>query len=211
MSAELRHVTGGDELLAGFADPVHGSQRAFRALMEALSAPGHVVELGAGLPVPEGVSPAAVAVLLTLADFETPLWLAPELAAGRIAAHVRFHTGAPVATDPATAVLALTSAAGAARLLGQLDTGTDQYPDRSATVVVEVPSLTGGTAVTLAGPGIETSIEIAPAELDHTFWMAVAANHALYPRGLDIYLTSGTSVIGLPRSTRATAHAAKGG
>ena len=37
---------------------------------------------------------AAAAALLTLADFETPLWIAPSLAGTEVAAYLKFHTGA---------------------------------------------------------------------------------------------------------------------
>ena len=60
-----------------FADPVFDSQTAFRRIMRAMSAPGTVLACGEALAPPASLSPAAAAALLALADFETPLWVAP--------------------------------------------------------------------------------------------------------------------------------------
>ena len=61
-----------------FADPTFESQAAFRRIMRALSAPGTILTCGRGAAPP---APLAArrrgAALLTLADFETPLWIAP--------------------------------------------------------------------------------------------------------------------------------------
>src|SRR3546814_6405177 len=78
----------------GFVDPVLDSQSVFRTLLEAMSYPGRVVGTGAGLSVPAPVSPAAAAACLTLADYETPLWLDTEAAPAR--EWLRFHCGSPV-------------------------------------------------------------------------------------------------------------------
>ena len=91
-----------------FADPALELQAAFRAILRATASPGAIETCGKGLAPPSPLSPAAAAVLLTLADFETPLWLAPSLtAAGEAAAHLKFHTGAPLALSPRDAAFAL--------------------------------------------------------------------------------------------------------
>ncbi len=64
-----------------FADPTFESQAAFRRLMRALSAPGTILSCGEALAPPAPLARAAAAALLTLADFETPLWIAPSFPA----------------------------------------------------------------------------------------------------------------------------------
>jgi alpha-D-ribose 1-methylphosphonate 5-triphosphate synthase subunit PhnH len=87
----------------GFADPVFDSQAAFRALLGAMSRPGEVHSLARpGFTPPDGLPLAAAACLLTLADHDTPVWLAG--GAGHPAAHwLAFHAGAPATADPASA------------------------------------------------------------------------------------------------------------
>jgi alpha-D-ribose 1-methylphosphonate 5-triphosphate synthase subunit PhnH len=193
------HPTG--RLGPAFADPVHDAQAVFRQLMTALSEPGRSVELGSGLSPPGGLSSAATVTLLTLTDFETPLWLGADERSGDTGRYLRFHCGVPLVDDPAHAVLAVLRGNAAEPLLLDFSAGLDAYPDQSATVIVEVEALAGGSPIRLTGPGLQTARTIAPAGLRAGFWAEVRANHARYPLGLDLILTSGSLAIGLPRST----------
>lgn len=197
------HVQNGHSengLSPAFADPIHDAQAVFRQLMTALSEPGRIVQPGGGLSAPHGLSPAATATLLTLADFETPLWLAVDRRTGDVGRYLRFHCGSPLVDDPAAAMLAVIGGA-EGPLLAAFSGGLDAYPDQSATVIVEVESLVGGAPVRLTGPGLATSHTIAPSGLRAGFWAEVRANHARYPLGIDLILASGADAIGLPRST----------
>lgn len=191
-------------MTAGFSDPVHQSQAAFRALLAALSEPGTIQVLPGAVVAPEGLCAAAATALLTLADYETPLWLPLALRDGAAGTWLRFHCGASLAAGPQDAVFSVLGAGDAAPALADFAPGTDLFPDRSATVIVQCAALEGGEPVRLSGPGIETRREIAPRGLRSGFWAEVAANAALYPLGIDIVLASGEAVIGLPRSTQVT-------
>jgi alpha-D-ribose 1-methylphosphonate 5-triphosphate synthase subunit PhnH len=83
--------------------------------------------------------------------------------------------------------------------LARFAIGTAEYPDRSATLIVELPALATGGA-RLAGPGIETTAVLALP--DPT---AFVANHSLNPLGLDFFFTCGAKLAALPRSTRVEA------
>ena len=61
--------------LPGFAEPVADAQTTFRAVLDAMARPGTIHQVGANLSPPAPLDPATAAVLLTLADNETPLWL----------------------------------------------------------------------------------------------------------------------------------------
>ena len=92
----------------GFADPAFESQAAFRAILKAIASPGAIEACGKGLAPPPPLAPAAAAAILTLADFETPLWIAPSLAAnGEAVAYLKFHTGVLNAASPDEAAFAL--------------------------------------------------------------------------------------------------------
>jgi alpha-D-ribose 1-methylphosphonate 5-triphosphate synthase subunit PhnH len=187
---------------AGFTDPVFQSQAAFRALLGALSEPGTRQAVRGGIAPPEGLHAATATALLTLADYETPIWLPPALRDGPAGAWLRFHCGAALVEEPRRAAFAVIDGAAPAPRLTDFDPGNDQFPDRSTTIIVQCAAFHGGEAVTLSGPGIATRREIAPAGLRPGFWAEVAANNAAYPLGVDLLLAHGDSVIGLPRSTQ---------
>ncbi|MFN3349594.1 phosphonate C-P lyase system protein PhnH [Pseudorhodoplanes sp.] len=189
-------------LSAAFADPVRDAQAVFRAAMNALARPGMVLQLDCALAPPAPLSTGAAAIALALADYETPLWLDAELAASEaVAAWLRFHTGAPVVADPARAVFALISDARALPDLALFSWGEQDYPDRSATLIVQVASLSAGTALRLSGPGIETAQMLRAGPLPADFADRAGANRALFPRGVDFLLVADKAVAALPRST----------
>lgn len=186
-------------LASGFSDPVHDAQRLFRAVLDAVSHPGRIVAVD-GTPIgPGGISPAAAAYLLALIDHDTPLWLAPELDRPALRDFVRFHCGAPIVAERADAAFAVLAASGADPFDG-FAVGSDAYPDRSATLVIEVPTLEAGSARTWRGPGIDGTMRVAVGGTDDAFWRAWAANHALFPCGVDVVFACGAQLLALPRS-----------
>ncbi len=172
----------------GFADPVADAQACFRTILDAMARPGRVQSVfGATAPAP--LCDAAAAVLLTLLDHETPLWLDPLAAAAR--PWIEFHTGAPKGASFAMA-LSLPD-------LNAFPAGTDEMPETSATIVVQVASLTGGRAYRLAGPGLREPAVIRIAGLPDDFASIWQRNHALFPRGIDLILCAGNTLTALPR------------
>ena len=187
----------------GFADPVFDSQSVFRALLDALARPGTVVTIA--LPAfvpPDGAPLAATASLIAMADYETPLWLAPELRNGDLQRWLSFYTGAPVTLDAGEARFAVLSGASPTPQLHAFAQGNDRYPDQSATLFIMCDDLEGGENITLSGPGIEDVVVIAPTGLHAGFWDDVRDNNAAFPLGVDIVLVAKDRLIGLPRSTR---------
>lgn len=182
-----------ETLEGGFADPATDAARAFRAVMEAMARPGTPWTVAGAAP-PAPLSPAAGAVLLTLCDAETPLYLAGAADCAEVRAWVAFHTGAPL-SGPSGCAFAL----GTWPALLPLDAyaiGTPEYPDRSATLIVETARISA-TPRELQGPGIRDT-----AQLDLPDAAAFRANAARFPLGLDFLFTNGSTVAALPRSTR---------
>lgn len=187
----------------GFAEPVFGAQATFRALMDALANPGQPHTLSAPLEAPAGLAPELAAVALTLCDHDTLVWLDPALAESEaILAWLRFHTAAPLTTDPSRAQFALVSSADALPALDRFALGTDEYPDRSTTIALGALALTGGADLVLRGPGINDHLHIAPHGLPATFLDQWSTNRAEFPRGVDLLLVGQGQVLGLPRTTR---------
>lgn len=181
-------------LTPGFADPALDAQAAFRAVLDAMSRPGRVQRAGAGLAPPAPLMPAAAAVLLALADSATPLFHDGGTGAE---AWLRFHAGAPMAATPAEAAFVL--ATGAPPVLSALSPGTEEEPERGATLVLQVAGLSEGDGWRLAGPGIEHEHRLAVAGLGSGFVRDWAANRALFPRGVDVILCAGEHLAALPR------------
>lgn len=181
-----------DALTGGFADAPAQSARAFRAALEAMARPGTIWTVeGAAPPAP--LSVAAGVLILTLCDGTTPLHLGASLDQPALRDWITFHTGAPL-VDAAQAQFALGKWADLSPV-SRFAIGTPDYPDRSATLIIEVPELCQGGA-RLTGPGIA---DYALLSLPET--AAFRANRALFPQGFDTYLTCGTRLAGLPRST----------
>lgn len=184
----------------GFTDPVMQAQAVFRGLMRALGRPGLPVDLSLGdFTAPAGLQPASAAALLTLADQETPVWLDngdSHAAAGWL----RFHVGAPLASQTTQALFAVLDGASSSSPLAGFTAGEDRYPDRSATLIVDCAALSGGEKVRLTGPGIDGTVDIAPAGLRAGFWSEAMTNAARFPLGVDLLFVCDKTVIGLPRS-----------
>lgn len=179
-------------LEGGFSAPPTEAARAFRAVMEAMARPGTIRRITGATP-PAPLSPAAGTALLTLCDAETPLHLAGEAGSEAVRAWVAFHTGAPVSA-PARCMFAL-GTWDALAPLSSYPAGTPEYPDRSATLIVECAELSG-TGATLRGPGIRGTARLSLPEV-----AAFQANHAGFPLGLDFIFTCGDRLAALPRST----------
>lgn len=84
----------------------------------------------------------------------------------------------------------------------QFKQGSDAFPDRSATLIVQAPDLVTGPPVTLTGPGIEHESVLTVAGIADYFWQERREQNSVFPRGVDIVFTSGDRVVALPRSTR---------
>lgn len=184
----------------GFADPAVQSAHAFRAIMQAMARPGHVMELSPSLQPPDPLLASAAAVALTLCDFQTPIWLAPDLLNDRVTHYLRFHAGAPITMDHSKAQFLFVTAAQTGPGLAALMQGTHEYPDRSATLVIQVPGFAPG-AVALSGPGIRGAASFGAVGLNAAFWEAMAENHARYPVGIDVIFAAPGMVAAVPRST----------
>ena len=181
-----------DALEGGFSNPAMDSARAFRAVMTAMARPGTIHRLDGATP-PAPLSPAAGAVLLTLCDADTPVHLAGATDCPAVRQWIAFHIGAPIS-----------GAADCTFALGRWEdldhdrypVGTPEYPDRSATLIVETDRLTAEGA-RLAGPGIRDTATLSLPESD-----LLSRNRTLFPLGLDLILACGAQVAAVPRTIR---------
>lgn len=186
---------------AGFADPVLDAQRAFRSVLEGMAHPGRVTVMPE-VEAPPPLEVAAAAACLTLLDHDTPLWIDPAGATAEVLAWLRFHCGVPVVDTPGAARFALVVEAGALGRLDVFEAGSDERPDLSATVLLQVQGLLAGTGFRLRGPGIDGESRLAVVGAPPGLGTALRVNAARFPRGVDLVLCAGHRLAALPRTTR---------
>ncbi|WP_420395013.1 phosphonate C-P lyase system protein PhnH [Nioella sp.] len=181
-----------DAMTGGFADAPVQSACGFRAILHALSQPGEIVAVS-GVQPPAPLSAAAGTAALVLLDGTTPVHLAGPHACQSVRDWITFHTGAPL-VEAEHAMFAF-GGWDALRPVARFAIGTPEYPDRAATLIVEMDRLDSDGPV-LRGPGIETTARLSLPEIQ-----AFKVNRALFPLGFDTLLACGDRLAGLPRST----------
>jgi alpha-D-ribose 1-methylphosphonate 5-triphosphate synthase subunit PhnH len=194
------------ELPSGFADKVLSAQTIFRSVMDTMARPGSVHCIASASGMPPGVMRGTAAIALTLFDQDTPLWLDPRMSeAPEVEKWLKFHTSAPVVSDPSISSFALIGNAAELPALDRFSFGTNEYPDRSTTLILQVESLREGLAFELSGPGIEgtTVLQARIEPLD--LFARLAINAKLFPRGIDVVLVADDAIVAIPRTTRLVA------
>ena len=191
--------------LPGFAQPVHEAQQTFRALLAAMARPGLIVPVPATPTRPEPLYGSSAALALTLFDMDTPVWLDEPARRDEVESYLRFHCGCPVPSPPEFSCFALFTRSG-------FETGPDElirfpagdaaYPDRSATLIIQVPALGQGERHVLQGPGIQGRKTLRVQGLGSSFWEARDLYAGLFPLGYDTILAAPDAFACLPRTTR---------
>ena len=190
------------EIKAGFADQALDSARAFRLMLDAMAHPGRIVPMPTVIGAPSPLLSTAATICLTLCDYDTPLWLDETCRTAAVLDYVRFHSGAPVVTDISAASFLFCSPASAAEALATANRGTAEYPDSSATLIIQLEAFPADEYLTLKGPGIDGTQSFSTCGLSPHFWDLMADNHALFPLGSDVYFAAPNAIAALPRSTQ---------
>jgi alpha-D-ribose 1-methylphosphonate 5-triphosphate synthase subunit PhnH len=194
------------ELPAGFADKVLSAQSTFRSVMDAMARPGSVARIVATTGAPAVMMRGSAAIALTLFDHDTPIWLDPKMSeTSDVKKWLKFHTGAPVIEDSSICHFALIGDPGALPALDRFAFGSNEYPDRSTTLLLQVESLAQGPSFELRGPGIDGTAMVRATIQPLDLFERLEINQALFPRGIDVVLVAGDSVVAIPRTTRLVA------
>ena len=196
-------MTSVAELPAGFADKVLSAQSVFRSVMDAMARPGSVQRIVSAAGAPDAMMRGTAAIALTLFDHDTPVWLDSRMAGmAGVAKWLKFHTSAPVVADSSIASFALVSDPENLPALDRFAFGSNEYPDRSTTLILQVESLTDGPVVELQGPGIDGMAALRASIQPRNLFERLAINAALFPRGIDVVLVHDDSIVAIPRTTR---------
>jgi len=194
-------------LSTGFADGVVSAHSTFRSVMDAMARPGSVQKIVAAVGTPWPLMPGTAAIALTLFDHDTPIWLDRRMSeTPEVANWLKFHSGAPVVTDPSVCGFAVVVDGATLPDLERFSFGTAEYPDRSTTLILQVESLTQGCAYELRGPGINGAVVLRAKTEPKDLFERLAVNATLFPRGIDVVLVSDDEIVAIPRSTRLAVH-----
>jgi alpha-D-ribose 1-methylphosphonate 5-triphosphate synthase subunit PhnH len=187
----------------GFADPARGAQRAFRAVLDALSHPTRRYPLTGPAEPPGGLGRGLAAVALTLLDEQCAIWLGGALGRdAEVGSWLAFHTGAHrVGSAQAGFVFA---SPGTLPPLASLALGSDEAPHLSATVVLDIRGCAGTGRFAACGPGIDGTATLDAPWAPDGFAGEWRRNTRLFPRGVDLVLVDEDTVTALPRTTQLT-------
>jgi alpha-D-ribose 1-methylphosphonate 5-triphosphate synthase subunit PhnH len=194
------------ELPAGFADKVLSAQSTFRSVMDAMARPGSVQRIEAASGTPAAMMRGTAAIALTLFDHDTPVWLDPTMSeTSDVAKWLKFHTSAPVIADSSICSFAIIGDAAALPDPDRFSFGSNEYPDRATTLILQVASLTQGSTYELRGPGIDGTAILQAKLQPSDLFGRLAINAALFPRGIDVVLVHDDAIVAIPRTTRLVA------
>jgi len=185
----------------GFADPARDAQRAFRAVLDAVSHPTRRCPLAGPAEPPAELGRGLAAIALALLDEDCAVWLGGALGRdAEVASWLAFHTGVRRADSVAAGFVIADP--GSLPPLESLALGTDEAPHLSAMGALDIRGCAGAARLTARGPGIDGAATLAaPWALDG-FADAWLRNTKLFPRGVDLLLVDDDTVTALPRTTR---------
>ncbi|GLR10950.1 phosphonate C-P lyase system protein PhnH [Mixta theicola] len=177
-------------LLASLNRPVVETQPVLRRILKAMNEAGVVVTL----PCAQrwaGLSPAATALLTTLNEADTPLWLDEYLDTPALRERLHQASSAPLSHQRPAALALLHS-----------DSNPDLHAVAAAggTMILEVPALNGGLTLRLRGPGIQERRAVAPQLPPQV--IEFLREWPLNGQGINLLLTCGDMLMVLPRTAQ---------
>jgi alpha-D-ribose 1-methylphosphonate 5-triphosphate synthase subunit PhnH len=188
---------------SGFAEPVLNSQEVFRTVLDCLARPARPLKLETDLVPPPHLARGAAALVLALCDGDTPVWLDAGLRSGDVSGWIAFQTGAPVTTAPSTAAFGIIGDPARMPQFEDFAQGTQEYPDRSTTLVLAVEAIGEGEEFAFSGPGIVGVSHVKITGLPSRFRQWWQSNTSRFPRGVDLVLVAPDGgIVGLPRTAR---------
>ena len=174
----------------------------FRVLMNAMSRPGTLQKVTAGTDSVNGLNAGSIVAALTLCDHETTVFVEESDAGAEIREFLSFRCGCLLTEELEQADFAFFGTVPGTDVLERLKIGNSQYPDRSATLIAQVDTMSEGDGLLLEGPGIfnlhALSIPAISSELVE-WW---TTNNDRFPLGIDMILTTNDAIVGLPRTVK---------
>lgn len=192
----------------GFDDPVHDAQQTFRLLLAGMSSPGEIMSLPetfGRLQPPPPFHAADYAIALTLLDHSTKAMMLFRDPDEALIASLRFHQQTRLVSKEQHADFIFCDEKCRPNL-STLNPGSELYPDRSTSLIVQCKSFDQGASIKLSGPGIEDSRIIQCSAFSDALLNERQALQSAFPLGIDLIFSSQQRFFCLPRSTRITRH-----
>ncbi|HTP59753.1 MAG TPA: phosphonate C-P lyase system protein PhnH [Spirochaetia bacterium] len=189
-------------------DEVFDSQATFRALLGSLSRPGSLRSLPPRRypSAPDGFCPPALSILKTMCDHRVCFSVGSSAGRQEWISYLVMNLSTPF-RPVEEADYVLFNGESFEQDFTRLKRGTLEYPERSATALVCVQSLssaesTGSRGLRVSGPGVKGSITLAVAGFDARYLEERSAANRFYPMGIDLLLVDPEgNVAGLPRTS----------
>lgn len=187
------------------------TQKVFRSILDSMARPGKINSLQP-FPLPcavRGKTSAAsiLGIICTLLDIEVSFWIVAPGLKGLIG-DIEFYTNARLVSLTEADYIVM-SARDDPRILLEAKRGSLNYPDDSATIILEVDGISdvpfqgGATALSLMleGPGILQRKAFFVDGITESFIRTLETINAEFPLGLDLILVSRHRIACIPRST----------
>ena len=191
-------------------DEVFDSQRNFRTLMDGMSRPGKIFKLYKHnfLKSPEGLNPNVLTVLKTLGDNNITFSHNNET----VERYIEINTGMlPDEIDKADYVLF--DGKEFNQSICSVNTGSLEFPENSATVIITVESILSGlykntfmnkTELHMTGPGVKDRNIVTVEGLDKKYLKSISEINSVFPLGIDvIFVDTEGNITCMPRTTKA--------
>ena len=181
-------------------DPAPGT---FQAVLSALEHPGVVVHLPKYNGSPWPLNIASAALLTTWVNPETPVWT--DLCwDSDPAAWLQQTCACSLVTEPCMARVAFVADPLRIPPLKQFYLGEDDRPERSTTLVLQVPGFSGPNGRHRYVPVGSRRLKAKPTGLPLRFWSDWEDQRRHPPLGIDVFCTCADTMIALPRGLQLT-------
>lgn len=188
--------------MSPFEDGALQSADKFRALMDAMARPGEVMAATGDVAKIGNLNSGAALIAETLCDHEVSVWLDSTLIQASTREDFSFVCGCGFSDKISEADFVFFNGLPEKHTFDQLKVGNAQYPDQSVTLVLAVTSLADGQKLELEGPGIKSIQTIKVNGLDEHFVDWWERNNSLFPLGVDVFLTTDSDLMALPRTVK---------
>ncbi|UZE96243.1 phosphonate C-P lyase system protein PhnH [Alkalimarinus alittae] len=186
----------------GFQNEVIDAQHCFRKIMKAMSEPGFLVTLEP-LNTTGNISSATFSVALTLIDQDISVWVSPQLSSREFIDNLRFYCGCRLTSSPLDADFVFIKLS-EWQDLESYKQGTEEYPDRFPTLIIESEGLQEKGDIELRGPGIKGLRSVGITGIHQQHIDLLKNNQQRFPMGYDFIFTHADQLMALPRSTQLT-------